>query len=92
MNNTGGPSNRDNGHDEEDENIIFLTGAAVCAWYLYRNMPREPRIRNHTSKLSGILRVDNLLRGHPEVIFNKVRMYARTFKTLSAILEGRGLL
>ena len=38
------------------------------------------------------MRVDYYLNGHPDVIFDKVRMDADTFIEFSRLLEGRGLL
>ena len=46
----------------------------------------------HTCSFIGDMRVNYYLAGHPDVIFDKVRMDADTFIEVSNLLEGRGLL
>ena len=55
-------------------------------------MEERLRWRIHNCSFTGEMRVDYYLDGHPDVIFNKVRMDADTFIGLSSLLEGQGLL
>ena len=95
MNNDGFPSSAndsatydDINSDEEEE--VAAIGAAT--WFGYTFFTRSPRRRRHTSALSGLLKVEELLTGHPDVMYNKVRMDAHTFKSLGALLQEQGLL
>ena len=78
--------------ERDDDELMELSATAAAAWWVYRFVGREPSTPRHTSILTGKLRVQELLNGHPDIMFNKVRMDKDSFLTLSHILESKGLL
>ena len=48
----------------------------------------KPHRRIHTCSFTGEMRVDYYLDGHPDVIFDRVRVDTDTFIELSGLLEG----
>ena len=82
----------DHSQERDDNELMELSATAAAAWWVYRFVGREPRTPRRTSILTGKLRVEELLNGHPDIMFNKVRMDKDSFLTLSHILENKGLL
>ena len=82
----------DHSQERDDNELMELSATAAAAWWVYRFVGREPRTPRRTSILTGKLRVEELLNGHPDIMFNKVRMDKDSFLTLSHILKSKGLL
>ncbi|GMN60787.1 hypothetical protein TIFTF001_029869 [Ficus carica] len=88
-------------HHHEDDNhetengqrrlnaMAAMTVFATCSWR--RNRRRDP-VPMHNSSLTGRMRVNEILNGHPQIIQGIISMEAGTFRALTNLLSSRALL
>ena len=87
-------------HDEEMvdsendrvEHNRWLVKAVVAATARMRNRRRRAPQPMHNSRLTGSMRVEEILNGHEGIITGLISMKAATFRALSHLLASRGLL
>ena len=86
MSNENSPTNSD---DEQRSRRFGQVLHMLEEYVLLRQSRIRRQLRNDAETCSE--KVQRLLCGHPQTIFNKIRMNANTFRTLSHILNERRL-
>ncbi|GMN62636.1 hypothetical protein TIFTF001_031729 [Ficus carica] len=77
--------------DAQREDDDMCARAVVAIINSRRNIRRNPQPM-HDSMLTGSMRVEEILNGHEDVIQSMISMKSSTFRLLSNLLGGRGLL
>ena len=78
----------ENKHSDDDS---YLAKAVVAVIASRRNRRRDPQPM-HNSRLTGSIRVEEILNGHEEIIQELISMKSETFKALSNLLGSQKLL
>ncbi|GMN73902.1 hypothetical protein TIFTF001_053763 [Ficus carica] len=71
--------------NEYSDDDIYLAQAVVAAIARRRNMRRAPQPM-HNSRLTGSMRVEEILNGHEDIIQGLISMKSETFRSLSNLL------
>ena len=94
-------NNHSSAHHHEDDNheaengqrdvdaMAAMAVFATCTWR--RNRRRDP-VPMHNSSLTGRMRVNEILNGHPQIIQGITSIEAGTFRALTDLLSSRALL
>ncbi|GMN57698.1 hypothetical protein TIFTF001_026800 [Ficus carica] len=77
--------------DAQREDDDMCARAVVAIINSRRNIRRNPQPM-HDSMLTGSMRVEEILNGHEDVIQSMISMKSSTFRLLSNLLGGRGVL
>ena len=77
--------------DDNSDDDRYAAMAIVATMLRSRSRRNQPRPM-HNSRLTGPMRVAELLNGHDEILLGMVSMKADTFRSLCDLLRGRELL
>ncbi|GMN23100.1 hypothetical protein TIFTF001_040401 [Ficus carica] len=73
-------------HNDQLDDDAMLSRAVVAVTGIRRNRRRAPQPM-HNSRLTGSMRVEEILNGHEEIIQGMISMKIETFRALSNLLE-----
>ena len=83
-------SHSDTDSDEDDDDILNAILAGLCPAIMAYASPFYDKERYHTSALSGVAWVEELMEGHPERIRCELGVHLHVFELLLRVLRKLG--
>ncbi|KAL5557660.1 hypothetical protein UlMin_033871 [Ulmus minor] len=87
--NNNSPTNETPSNPNKDKKTAIMAASFLMA---YRSLSRQQCRLQHTSILIGHKNMLELLNGHPQTLFDQIRMYKDCFHRLCAVLKDKNFL